>query len=164
MKRFTRLFLELDETQRAVERIAAMATYFRETDAADAAWALHLLCGRKLARTVPSPALRMWAGEEAGLPSWLLDECHETVGDVAETIALVLPEAASTQDLRLHELLVRRLLPLRTATVDERKSAVTRTWRELNAMERIVWNKLLTGTFRAGVAQTLVIQALASVA
>ena len=164
MKRFTQLFTALDETNRTNEKIAALEAYFREADPADAAWALHFLCGRKVPRAITSTMLRAWAGEEAGLPAWLFEECCETVGDLAETIALLLPEPASTLDLRLHELILQRLLPMRDAPEAARKALLVRTWRELHGAERLVWNKLIIGGFRAGVAQTLVVRALAAVA
>ena len=164
MKRFTQLFTELDETNRTNEKVAALESYFREADAADAAWALHFLCGRKQPRAITSTALRVWAGEEAGLPPWLVDECYHTVGDLAETLALLLPEGASTLVLPLHELIAQRLLPMRDAGDAAKRNLLVQTWRELNARERFVWNKLITGGFRVGVAQTLVVRALAAVA
>ncbi|MDB6171430.1 MAG: ATP-dependent ligase [Chthoniobacteraceae bacterium] len=164
MRRFTRLFVALDETNRTNEKVAALESYFREANPRDAAWALHFLSGRKLPRTVTSTALRNWAAEAAGLPSWLVEECHDAVGDLAETAALLLPDTPSTIDLPLHELIENRLLPMRDAPETMRKEMLLRTWSELDAKERLVWNKLITGSFRVGVAQTLVVRALASVA
>ncbi|MES2569577.1 MAG: ATP-dependent DNA ligase [Verrucomicrobiota bacterium] len=164
MRRFTRLFTQLDETNRTNEKVAAMEAYFREAEPRDAAWALHFLSGRKLPRTVTATALRTWGGEAAGLAPWLMEECHHAVGDLAETVALLLPEAASTIDLSLHELVEQRLLPMRDAPESMRKEILLRTWRELDARERLVWNKLITGAFRVGVAQTLMVRALATVA
>src|SRR6188768_3194438 len=92
MKRFTRLYTELDQTNRTGEKTAALESYFREAPPADAAWALHFLCGRRPPRSVNSTILCEWAAEEAGVPSWLMDECYETVGDLAETISLILPD------------------------------------------------------------------------
>ena len=164
MRRFTHLFTTLDETNRTNEKVAALEAYFRAAEPADAAWALHFLCGRKVPRAITATMLRAWAGEEAGLPAWLFEECYHAVGDLAETVALLLPEPASTLDLRLHELITQRLLPLRAATDSARRELLVRTWRELHGAERLVWNKLITGGFRVGVAQTLVVRALAAVA
>ena len=91
MRRFTRLYFELDATNRTGEKVAALERYFAEAPAADAAWALYFLTGRRLKRTVPYLRLREWAAEAAGLPLWLLDECYDAVGDLSETIALLLP-------------------------------------------------------------------------
>ncbi len=164
MRRFTQLFTALDETNRTNEKVAALESYFRQADPADAAWALHFLCGRKLPRALTSTMLRVWAGEESGLPAWLFEECYHAVGDLAETVALVLPESASTSSLPLHELIEQRLLPMREAGDATRRELLVRTWRELSGTERLVWNKLITGGFRVGVAQTLVVRALAAVA
>ena len=164
MKRFSCLYTGLDQTNRTGEKVAALESYFREADPRDAAWALYFLCGRRLPRTVTSTALREWATAESGIPLWLVEECYETVGDLGETIALLLPENASTSTLPLHELVEQRLLPMQDGTDASKRDLLIRTWRELNARERYLWNKLLTGGFRVGVSQTLVVHALAAVA
>ncbi len=164
MKRFTRLFTELDQTNRTNEKTAALESYFREAPPEDAAWALHFLCGRRPPRSVSSTVLREWAADEAGLPMWLVDECYETAGDLAEAISLIFPDNAASVSLSLHELVEQRLLPLKTATDTARRELMVQTWRELDAPSRFVWNKLITGGFRVGVAQTLVVRALAAVA
>ena len=164
MRRFTELYTALDETNRTSEKVAALEAYFREADAADAAWALHFLSGRKVPRAITSTMLRLWAGEEARLPAWLFEECYDAVGDLAETVALLLPESASTLALPLHALISERLLPMRDAAEPMKKELLLRTWRELSGAERLVWNKMMTGGFRVGVAQTLVVRALAAVA
>ncbi len=164
MKRFTQLFTELDETNRTNEKVAALERYFREADAADAAWALYFLCGRTVPRALTSTALRLWAAEEAGLPAWMVDECYDAVGDSAETMALVLPGTGSAMVLGLSQLVQTRLLPLAGLPDAARRNLLVQTWRELDVRERLVWNKLITGAFRVGVAQTLVVRALANVA
>jgi DNA ligase-1 len=163
MKRFTRLYTELDQTTRTNEKVLALESYFREAPPADAAWALSFLCGRRPARVVAVATLRNWAADEADLPSWMIDECHEVVGDLAETLALLLPAAASTMALPLHEAVEQRLLPMRQHP-DGGRELLLETWRELDPREKLVWNKLITGEFRVGVAQTLVVRALARVA
>ena len=164
MKAFTQLFNTLDETNRTNEKVAALEHYFRSAAPADAAWALYFLCGRKIPRAVSSTALRQWISEASHLPEWLVGECYEAVGDLAETVALLLPETASSLWLPLHELVKTRLLPLPLLPENGRKNLLRQTWRELDPRERLVWNKLITGSFRVGVAQTLVVRALASVA
>jgi DNA ligase-1 len=162
MKRFTQLFTELDETNRTNEKIAALERYFREADAADAAWALFFLTGRTLPRVLSSTTLRNLAAEAADLPLWLVEECYDAVGDLAETIALLLPPAESKLSLPLHELVEQRLLPLRQLPEHASRELLRQTWRELDRRERFVWNKLLTGAFRVGVSQSLVVRGLAA--
>src|SRR5512142_678810 len=99
MRRFTRLYFELDATNRTGEKVAALERYFAEAPPADAAWALYFLTGRRLRRAVPHMRLREWAAEAAGLPLWLLEECYDAVGDLSETIALLLPAPGRVQAL-----------------------------------------------------------------
>jgi DNA ligase-1 len=164
MKRFTELFGALEQTTRTTEKVAALETYFREVPAADAAWALQFLCGRTMPRLIPSRNLWDWLAEESQLPGWLIAECADAVGDAAETMALLAPPATQRMTLSLAELVEQRLVPLATLPEHSRHDLLLQTWRELNATERLVWNKLITGNFRVGVARTLVIRALASVA
>lgn len=164
MKRFTQLFFELDQTTRVNEKVAALENYFRAVPPDDAAWALHFLCGRKLDRAVAAKSLWQWIAVESGFPDWLIEECYSAVGDGAETMALLLRDSGAGTTLSLSEIVEQRLLPLQTLPEQARRNLLVQTWRELNANERLVWNKLITGNFRVGVARTLVIRALASVA
>ena len=164
MKRFTQLFDELDQTTRTTEKVAALENYFRQTPAQDAAWALQFLCGRTLPRAVSTKLMWQWTSDETGLPLWLIEECHDSVGDMAETIALLFRASAQGTSLSLSELVEQRFLPLRLLPESARRTLLVQTWRELNAPQRFVWNKLITGHFRVGVARTLVIRALAAVA
>lgn len=166
MQRFTQLYFELDETNRTSEKVAALHRYFSEVPARDAAWALFFLTGQKLKRAVSSPQLRHWSAEEAGLPAWLFEECYEAVGDLAETAALLMPEApeAGAHTAPLHQLVEERLVPLRSLPESERRGILVETWNRMDQRQRFVWNKLITGEFRVGVARTLVVRALAGVA
>jgi DNA ligase 1 len=98
---------------------------------------------------------------EAGLPEWLFDESYEVVGDLAETITLILPESGASSDQSLSHWVERRLLPLRGEDDDVQREVMVSSWRELARRELLVWNKLITGSFRVGVSQQLVIRALA---
>ena len=163
---FAQLFRDLDETTRTNEKIAALERYFEGTPAADAAWALQFLSGRGTPRAVTSRQLREWTAAAAGLPLWLVEESYEAVGDLAETMALLLPdpEPAATGRLPLHRLVAERLLALAPLNDDSKRDLLFRTWRELDGPQRFVWNKLITGGFRVGVSRTLVVRALAKVA
>ena len=89
MRRFHGLYQALDATSRTSRKEAALVAYFEAAPAADAAWAAHLLLGRRGRRTVNTRHLREWAAEESGLPLWLVEESYDAVGDLAETIALL---------------------------------------------------------------------------
>ena len=162
MKAFADLYTALDETTRTSAKVEALAAYFRRVAPADAAWAVYFLIGRKPRQVVPSRKLRDWAAEEARVPGWLFDESYDAVGDVAETIALLLPPPATSSDLPLNDW-VARLLALRTAGEEAQREAMRAAWRGMDGPQRYVWNKLISGGFRVGVSQQLVTRALAKV-
>ena len=164
MRRFAALFAELDATRRTSRKEEALVRYFTGAPAADAAWALHHLLGRQGRRAVRTGDLRAWAAEEAGLPLWLVEECHDAVGDLAETLALLLPDEGEGQPPSLAELVLHAVLPLRELDDAERRARVVATWRRLAAPERFLYDKLLTGSFRVGVSRALLVRALAKVA
>ena len=166
MKAFAALYTALDETTATGGKLAAMAAYFRDAPPADAAWAVHFLSGRRPKRLVRSGDLRAWSAEEAGIPEWLFEESYQAVGDLAETIALLLPDTpgpAGGRDRPLAWWVEERLLALRNLDPEDQRAALVAAWRELGGRERYVWNKLITGSFRVGASQRLVVRALAAV-
>jgi len=164
MRRFTQLFEELDRTTRTSERVAALKRYFSEAPPADAAWALYFLNGRRVKGSVSGPKLRDWLAEESALPGWLVSECHEATGDLADLIANLLPLNEPGTDEPLHRVVQDRILPLPKMTEQGKRELVTRTWREFSSSQRLVWHKLIGGEFRIGVSAKLVSNALAEVA
>lgn len=166
MKRFAELYAAIDESTRTTVKVAAMADYFRTADPADAAWAVAFLIGRKPRQLVPTRLLREWAAEAAGIPNWLFEESYHAVGDLAETIALLLPHGDPEHrvDRPLSEWVECHLLPLAEMTEPEKRASLENSWQAMDAPERFVWNKLITGAFRVGVSQNLVTRALAEVA
>jgi DNA ligase-1 len=104
--------------------------------------------------------LATWAMEESGIPDWLFEESYHAVGDLAETIALLLPESVSSSDVSLDEWVREKLLAIGGATEATQKAIVLDAWRSLGGVERFVWNKLITGSFRVGVSQSLLVRAL----
>jgi DNA ligase 1 len=164
MKRFAALFDTLDRTTATNAKVAALAAYFAAAPAADAAWAVHFLTGRRPKRLVASGRLRSWAAEAAGVEPWLFEECYHAVGDLAETISLLLPAATAGGELPLHHWVEERLMPLLGEDEAGRRAGVEAAWRELSGTALFVWTKLITGGFRVGVSQNLVVRALARVA
>jgi DNA ligase-1 len=160
MKRFAGLFAEIDATTRTNEKVDAISRYFAEADAADAAWAVWFLSGGRPKRLVPVRLLAAWAMEESGIPPWLFEESYHAVGDLAETIALLLPDSDTSGDAPLHEWVEQKLLPIGNAAEDTQRAIVLDAWRSLGGVERFVWNKLITGSFRVGVSQSLLVRAL----
>ncbi len=163
MKRFAALYREIDETTRTTEKVEAMSRYLANASPADAAWAVYFLSGNRPKRLIPVRRLSTWAMELAAIPAWLFDESHEAVGDLAETISLVLPSSEHSSDRPLHEWITGHLLPLASQSEESQRTTITTAWRELGDTERFIWNKLITGGFRVGVSQQLVVRALAKV-
>jgi DNA ligase-1 len=161
MKRFAALYGALDASTATLDKVAALRRYFETADAADAAWAVYFLAGGKPRRTVPTALLRATACREAGLPDWLFEESYQAVGDLAETIAHVLPPADRPRDLGLAEWIEQRLLPLRGQPPEAQAEALALWWRELDAPGRFLLTKLIGGGFRVGVAKLLVQRGLA---
>ncbi|MDQ3323850.1 MAG: ATP-dependent DNA ligase [Acidobacteriota bacterium] len=161
MKLFTELYTELEQTNKTTEKVEALKSYFGQAEASDAAWALYFLSGRKPRQIVPSKKLREWALALSGVPEWLFDESRDTVGDGAETIALLLPNNATVDETPLHVLVEKRLLPLRASEESTQYEEVISTWQRMNYAQRLVYNKLISGSFRVGVSQSLVTRALA---
>jgi len=160
MKKFAELFTELDQTTKTNAKIDALAEYFHAADAADALWAVALLTGKKPKRTVKTSELKMWSIELSGVTEWIFEESYHVVGDLAETITLLLPVAETQTDYSLSGMMA-LLKTLDTKTEDQRKNIIQEIWLQLSTAERFVFNKLITGSFRVGVSQQLVIKALA---
>ncbi|PWG64314.1 ATP-dependent DNA ligase [Sediminicurvatus halobius] len=165
MRRFGELFERLDQTNATNEKVAALADYFASVPPADGAWAVYFLSGRRLKRLIGAARLRAWLVAESGLPEWLVEETHQHVGDLAETIALMLedPERRDADaDVRgLAAWVEEELLSLRELPEDEQARRVRSAWRGLPRPACFLYNKLLTGALRVGVSQTLVERALA---
>ncbi|MEM1234708.1 MAG: ATP-dependent DNA ligase [Pseudomonadota bacterium] len=160
MKRFAALFSQIDQTTKTLPKVAALRRYFDEAPEEDRLWCIALFSGRRPKRTLTTPFLRGWAAELAGIPLWLFEEAYPVVGDLAETIALVLPPPtrASNESLS-HWIGVIKSLP--ALEEGERKAKVLDAWDRLDTVERFLFNKLLTGGFRVGVSQKLMTRALA---
>jgi ATP-dependent DNA ligase len=163
MKHFTNLYTALDETTKTNDKVGAMVRYFRSAAPADAAWAVYFLSGRKPRQAVPSKRLYAWTLEASRLPAWLVEESLHAVGDVAETIALLVPPTGRGTDKPLHWWVEEVLLTLRQRDEAAQHEAVLAAWAEMNQKQIFVWNKLITGEFRVGVSQLLVTRALAEV-
>lgn len=161
MKAFASLFAALDTTTSTRAKTQALSDYFKQAPARDAAWALYFLAGGKPRQSAPTSLIRLTACEEAGIASWLFDESYLIVGDLAETVSLVLPPPTQLSDLPLHVWIEERLLPLRGQSPADLQAALAGYWRETDTAARFLLTKLIGGGFRVGVARLLVLRALA---
>jgi DNA ligase 1 len=166
VREFAALYDAIDSTTSTNAKVAAMASYFSQAPRADAAWAVFFLTGRRLKRLLQYGLIHEWTMAATGLESWLVEECYAVVGDGAETAALVLDQLPTRPEapLPLARWVEDRILKLREMSPAAQQDQVTSWWRALDRLERFILLKLLTGEFRVGVSQTLVVRALAQVA
>ena len=164
MQLFAALYAELDASTSTRAKVDALKRYIAMAEPRDAAWAIYFLAGGKPRQVVPTGLLRGLACRLAGIGDWLFDACYQAVGDLAETIALVLPAAPATSDLGLADWIELRLLPLRGAPPETQAERVAAYWGELDTTGRFLLTKLIGGGFRVGVSKLLVQRALAEAA
>ncbi|HYF70346.1 MAG TPA: ATP-dependent DNA ligase [Ohtaekwangia sp.] len=160
MKKFALLFVSLDQTTKTLGKIKALIRYFETVDDHDKLWAIALLSHRRPKRTVNTTYLGLWASEISLLPGWIFEESYHVVGDLAETITLMLPPPQEVSDNNLSYWInfIRDLEPL---SIEQKKERIRWAWNRLDETERFVFNKLITGGFRMGVSQKLMVKALA---
>lgn len=159
MRMFASLIKTLDSTNKTNTKVAALANYFKEASDKDKVWTIAILSHRRPPRPVNTTLLREWASELANIPLWLFEESYHIVGDLAETIALVVPAAKDSSEKSLTQFL-EEMIALKKKTEEEKKAYLFDNWANLNYYERFVFTKLITGGFRIGVSQKLMTRAL----
>lgn len=159
MKNFATLIKELDSSNKTTVKVDALTEYFRHASDQDKVWAIAILSHRRPPRPVNTTLLRIWANELANIPLWLFEESYHIVGDLAETIALVIPTTLEHSDKSLTEYL-QEMIALKKKTDAEKREYLHQNWLSLNYYERFVFTKLITGSFRIGVSQKLMTRAL----
>ncbi len=159
MQRFAELFIRVDQSNKTNEKLDALTDYFRDAPEEDRLWAVAILSHRRPKRTVNTTLLRRWAAERSGIPDWLFEDTYHIVGDLAETIALALPPPAGQQEESLKYWIdyIRALENLEEA---DKKQAVLQAWDRLESSQRFIFNKFITGNWRVGVSDKLVVKAL----
>lgn len=162
MKAFALLYETIDASTSTQAKVAALTQYFADAPPADSAWAVAFLTGRRPKRLVRAPDLRTWAAAAADIPDWLFEDSYAQAGDLAETITLLVPRGLSIAEASLTAWVEDRLLPLATMDAESQRTALLEAWQQLDGTARFVFNKLLTGAFRVGVSQGLVVRALAA--
>ncbi|MDH0747490.1 ATP-dependent DNA ligase [Pseudomonas sp. GD03842] len=164
MKAFAELYAQLDATTSSNAKLAAMQRYFAAAAPEDAAWAVYFLSGGRPRQLVPTRLLREQAMTLSGLPEWLFEESYQAVGDLAETLSLLLPEAIHSSEDGLASWMEHHLLPLRGLPPEELLERLPTFWAQLDRQSLMVCLKLITGSFRVGVSKLLVTRALAALA
>jgi DNA ligase-1 len=161
MKSFASLVTKLGSSTSSNEKLDALANYFSLADEKDRVWVVALFSGRRPRRLINSSLLPQWCIEVTGIPSWLFGECYGAVGDLAETIALLLPDGEEHEGHLPLSFYIEKLISLEKESEFVKREFITGCWTSMNREERFVFNKLLTGNFRIGVSQKLMVNALA---
>ena len=159
MKNFAELIKALDSSNKTNVKVVALTEYFRNASPEDKVWTIAILSHRRPPRPVNTTLLRLWANELANIPMWLFEESYHIVGDLAETIALIIPTNKEHSDKSLTEFL-QGIIALKKKTEVEKRAYLHENWLALNYYERFIFTKLITGSFRIGVSQKLMTRAL----
>ncbi len=165
MKDFCELYWRLDSTTKTTEKVAALKAYFDVATPSNAIWAIHFLNGNRIKRLVNTRLLREWAIAEANVSAWLFEECYDRVGDLAETISLILPPKQTVKDvveISLKDIVEQHLIPVRELEPEQQRENVVQLWQGFDQRQRFVLGKLIMGGFRVGVSKRLVVRALAT--
>lgn len=160
MRDFAGLFMQLDQSNKTSDKIEAIKSYFLSVKEIDRLWTIALFAHRRPKRQVNTRLLREWCSEWSGIPNWLFEESYQTVGDLAETISLLLPKADFQQDFTL-SYWIEYLISLENLEEIEKKNKILQAFQVMSKDERFVFIKLMTGGFRVGVSQNLITQAIA---
>jgi DNA ligase-1 len=160
MKRFAQLIQELELSNKTNDKIEALVTYFNEADERDKPYVIAMFTGKRPKRPITTTLIKQWAIELSGIPEWLFTESYHSVGDLSETIALVLPAAEHNIDKPLHRWIT-ELAALQGKTDEEKKDYILNSWNSLATQERFIFNKLISGNFRIGVSNKMLVNAIA---
>ncbi len=163
MRKFAQLYRALDQTTKTNFKVKALVDYFGGADDADKVWAISLLLQKRPQRIVTTSNLKMWHEEGSDIPHWLFEGCYKLVGDISETIALILPNPSSASDRSLSEW-IKIIMQLKGKEDAIKKEIILDAWKSLDQDERFLFNKLITGGFRISVPQKTLISALSTYA
>ena len=179
MNAFAALIDELDQSTGTNRKIDLIAGHLQRANAHDAAWTVLLLMGERRKRLITGRRLRDILQQASAMPDWLFDDCQSHVGDSAETLSLLWPQLRNDIRDRIHNPVVTKwvnqlsssppmhwwmedLLPaVAKMEPEEQSNAVLAIWESLPSERLFLFNKLLTGGFRIGVARGLVVKAIA---
>lgn len=167
MESFYQLYDRLDQTMATSEKVAALVSYYASAPLQDRIWTTLLLRAKIRRHPLTSKRLRDSFLRLSHIPAWLLSECHAHVGDSAETVALLMQSQMlqiprlQIQDRSLNELMTVDLKQLRTDSDENLDQRLLKLWGTTKPEHWFLINKLLTGAFRVGVSERLVIKALA---
>jgi len=162
MKQFAELVYSIGTSNKTNEKLQALQNYFATAPAKDMVWVIAVFTGRRPKRIVNSTFLKELCMNIAGIPAWLFEECYHTAGDLAETIALLLPEAVEVNETeKTLSYYLEHFISILKEPDEVKKTFILDCWQQMDRNETFVFNKLITGGFRIGVSQTIMVNALA---
>ena len=159
MKQFSELISTIEITNKTNAKIDALVQYFQIAPDKDKLWLIALFTGKRPSRPVKTSLMKQWCMDITGFPDWLFLESYSTVGDLGETIALLLPEPTHKIELSLSQWMS-ELKALKSKTDDQKRDYVLHAWSGLEQQERLIFNKLIGGSFRIGVSKKTLVNAL----
>ena len=161
---FAALVTQISSSTKTNDKLEALAEYFTLAEDKDKVWVIALFSGRRPRRIVSSTLLAEWCTELANIPPWLFLECYSTVGDLGETIALLLPESLNKEDKgESLSYYLEKFIEIEKQDESVRKQFIIDSWQQMNTSERFVFNKLITGNFRIGVSQKMMVNAISKI-
>ncbi|MGN6266753.1 MAG: ATP-dependent DNA ligase [Ginsengibacter sp.] len=161
---FAELVTELSSSTKTNDKLQSLVDYFATGPDEDKVWVIALFSGRRPRRSVNLKLMRQWCIELAQIPDWLFTECHHTVGDFSETLALLLSKTETLQrENQSLSYYLQKLISIEKEDEAVKKNFIVESWQQMNAEEKFVFNKLITGAFRVGVSQKTIVNALAKV-
>lgn len=161
MKTFASLVHALDSTNKTNQKMEAIHHFLEVAEDKDKLWFLALFSGRRPKRGVSTTLLREWVKEITSIPDWLFQESYASVGDLGETISLLLPPPIGYMDFSLAEWMD-KIHNLSRYDESQKKEFILQVWANLPHQERFIFNKLLGGSFRLGVSTKGLINAISS--
>jgi DNA ligase-1 len=160
LKRFAELIQQLELSNKTNDKIAALVDYFSTAAERDKPYVIAMFTGKKPKRPVNTSLIKQWAIELSTIPEWLFTESYHSVGDLSETIALILPPATNEIDKPLEQW-INELAELGKQSDEEKKAYIITAWNGLGTAERFIFNKLISGNFRIGVSNKMLVNAIA---
>jgi DNA ligase 1 len=162
LQMFAELVAELSSSTKTNDKLQSLVDYFAKAPDADKVWVIAIFSGRRPRRAVNSRLMRDWCVEIIDIPDWLFTECHATVGDFSETLALLLPEVemlkSENKNLSFY---LEKFIEFEKESEGIKKKFIVESWQQMDSKEKFVFNKLITGSFRIGVSQKMIVNALA---
>ncbi|HUQ65758.1 MAG TPA: ATP-dependent DNA ligase [Flavitalea sp.] len=164
LAQFAALVIQISSSTKTNDKLEALAEYFTVAEDKDKVWVIAIFSGRRPKRIVSSTLLAEWCTALANIPPWLFLESYSTVGDLGETIALLLPDPikkdGNGESLSFY---LEKFIEIEKEAEEVRKQFILDSWQQMNHAERFVFNKLITGSFRIGVSQKMMVNALEKV-